>query len=124
MTSSNGLFSLASAPPTLNLSLVATTFLSFCNEPHNLFAKVATSTTFASWSQRHFVAIRKPERQVHKDSHCGSKQERSHVVLILFLLVRVTYVWVLLFTHIHVRGESHIQHNANREVATLAARLG
>jgi len=30
---------------------------------------------------------------------------------------------VILWAH-PVREESHIQHNANREVATLAARLG
>jgi len=29
------------------------------------------STTFASWSQHHFVANGKPEWQVHKASHCG-----------------------------------------------------
>jgi len=36
---------------------------------------------------------------VRKASHCGTnQQQRSHVVLILFLLVHTT--WVLLITHI------------------------
>ena len=39
------------------------------------FAKPAPGTTFTSWSQHHFVAIGKPERQVCKASHCGSKQQ-------------------------------------------------
>jgi len=46
-----------------------------------------------------FVVIGKAEQQVRKASHCGSKQEkRTHVVLILFLLVGDT--WVLFITHI------------------------
>ena len=73
-----------------------------CNEPHPLhvlFAKVASGTTFTSWSKHHFVVIGKAKQQVHKASHCGNKQQwRSHVVLILFLLVRAT--WVLFFMHI------------------------
>jgi len=31
---------------------------------------------------------------------CSKQQLRSHVMLILYLLVQATYVWVLLFTHI------------------------
>ena len=56
-------------------------------------------TTFTSWSKHHFVVIGKAEKQVCKASHCRTKQQwRSHVVLILFLLIRTT--WVLFFTHI------------------------
>jgi len=45
--------------------------------------------------------IKKLERQVRKAPHCGSKQQqRLHIVLILLLLVRDTYIWVLLPTHI------------------------
>jgi len=47
------------------------------------------------------VAIRKPERQVHKASHCGSKQQwRSHAMITVLLLVCATYIWVLFFVHI------------------------
>jgi len=47
------------------------------------------------------VAIGKPERQVRKASHCGSKQQqRSHAMITLLLLVCTTYVWVLFFAHI------------------------
>ena len=44
------------------------------------------------------VAIGKPERQVLKASHCGNKQQwGSHAMIILLLLVRATYIWVLFF---------------------------
>jgi len=49
----------------------------FYNKPHLsyvLFVNVAPATTFTSWSQHHFVVIGKPERQVRKASHCGSKE--------------------------------------------------
>jgi len=66
---------------------VATTTPPFYNEPHQsqiLFVKAAPGTTFTSWSQHHFVAIGKPDRQVRKASHCGSKQQyRSHAMIIL-----------------------------------------
>jgi len=40
------------------------------------------------------VAIGKPERQVRKASHWGSKQqESSHAAITLLLLVRATYIW-------------------------------
>jgi len=68
----------------------------FCNEPHLLhvlFVKVAPGTTFTSWSKHHFVVIGKVEQQVRKTSHCCTKQQwRSHVVIILFLLVHATWV--------------------------------
>jgi len=57
---------------------VAATFPPFYNEPHQshvLFVKAASEMTFTSWSQHNFVAIRKPKRQVHKASHCDSKQQ-------------------------------------------------
>jgi len=39
------------------------------------------------------VAIGKPERHVHKASHCGSKQQqRSPCEITLLLLVRATYI--------------------------------
>ena len=81
---------------------VATTSPRFCNETHPLhviFVDVVLGTTFTSCLKHHFVVIKKAEQQVRKASHCGTKQQwRSHVVLILFLLVRAT--WVLFFTHI------------------------
>jgi len=71
------------------------------------------------------VVIGKPERHVRKASHCGSKQQqRSCAAITLrvhycyvqsftslvsqeiarhnhsYLLVRATYIWVLLFAHI------------------------
>jgi len=57
---------------------IATTSPSFYYELrrlHVLCVKAAPSTTFTSWSQHHFVAIGKPEQQVRKDLHCGSKQQ-------------------------------------------------
>ena len=67
------------------------------------------------------VAIGKPERQMRKDSHCGRKQQqRSHVMLTLLLLARGIIYMVVIHAH-PVRGESHIQRNANREVATRTA---
>ena len=90
---------------------VATTFPSFYNKPHQshvLFMKAAPDTTFTSWSQLHFVAIGKPEQQVCKSSHCGSKQqERLCATITLLLLVRATYLGVILCAH-YVCGESHI----------------
>ena len=81
---------------------VATTSHRFCNEPHLLhvlFVKVVPGTAFRSWSKHHFVVIRKAEQQVHKASHCGTKQQyRSHVVIVLFPLVRDT--WVFFLPHI------------------------
>ena len=63
------------------------------------FVKVVPGTTFTSWSKHHFVVIGKAEQQVRKAFHCRTKkQKRSHVVLILSLLVRTT--WFLFFTHI------------------------
>jgi len=59
---------------------VATTSPPLYNEPHwshVLCVKAQPGTTFASWSQQHFVAIGKPERHVRKASHCGSKQQQS-----------------------------------------------
>ena len=62
---------------------------------------VAPGTSFASWSKHHFFVIGRAEQQLLKASHCGSKQQQgSHVVLILFLLIRTLCIWVLLFTHI------------------------
>jgi len=55
----------------------ATTSLPFHIEPHwshIVFVKAASGMTFTSWTQHHFVATGKPEWQVHKASHCGSKQ--------------------------------------------------
>jgi len=63
--------------------------------------KVAPGTILVSWSQHHFVVIRKPELQVHKSSHFGSKQQQmSPDEIPLLLLVRATYIRVLFFTHI------------------------
>ena len=66
---------------------------------HVLFVKVVPGTTFTTWSKHHFVTIGKTEQRAHKTSRCGTKQQwRCHVLLIVFLLVRAT--WVLLFMHI------------------------
>ena len=56
----------------------ATTSPPFYNEPHRshiILVKVSHSMSFTSWSQRHFVAVRKPKRHVRKASHCVSKQQ-------------------------------------------------
>jgi len=57
---------------------VATISPPFYNKPHCSHVpcvKAESGTTFTCWSQHHFVAIRKPKRQVHKASHCGTKQQ-------------------------------------------------
>ena len=47
------------------------------------------------------VAIRKPEQQVHKASHYGSKQQwRWCTAFLLLLPARATYIQVLFFAHI------------------------
>jgi len=58
--------------------VVATISPPFYNEPHRShvrFVKVAPGMTITCWSQHHFVAIGKPERQGREASHCGSKQQ-------------------------------------------------
>ena len=76
---------------------VAIISLPFYSEPHRshvLFVKAAPGTTCTSWSQHHFVAIGKPERQVRKASNCGGKQQyRSHAMITILLLVRAPYIW-------------------------------
>jgi len=42
---------------------------------YTLCVKAELRTTFTSWSQHHFVAIRNPERHMRKASYCGSKQQ-------------------------------------------------
>ena len=82
---------------------VATTspFRKKLHHSHVLSMKVAPGTILVSWSQHHFVVIRKPELQVHKSSHFGSKQQQmSPDEIPLLLLVRATYIRVLFFTHI------------------------
>ena len=56
---------------------VATTspFYSEQHRSHFLCVKSAPGTTFTSRSQHSFVTIGKPERQVRKVSHFGSKQQ-------------------------------------------------
>ena len=89
---------------------------SFFNKPHLLhvlFVKVVPGTIFTSWSKHHFVVIGQAEQQVRKPSHCGPKQQwRSHDVLI-FVSACSRHIGVVHHTH-PVRGESHIQHNANQ----------
>jgi len=75
---------------------------------HILFVKVAPGTTFTSWSKHQFVVIGKHRRQICKASPCGTKQQqRSHVELILFLLVCDAFLWVLFFTYIRLRRITH-----------------
>jgi len=68
--------------------------------------------------------IGKAEQQVLNASHCGSKQQenlhRAHSIS-----ASLHHVYMGVVVHVHpIRGESHIQHKANQEVASLAARLG
>jgi len=44
-------------------------FTTNCTSRMFTFYEDGTCMTFTSWSQHHFVAIRKPERQLHKASH-------------------------------------------------------
>jgi len=102
--------------------VVATTSPPFYNEPHRshvLCVKAELGTTFTSWSQHHFVAIGNPKRHMRKASHCGSKQQSSHTMITLLLLVRATCVYGVALHAYPVRGESHNQRNATGVVATL-----
>jgi len=69
---------------------------------HVLLTKAAPGTIFTSWSQHHFVAIRKPELQVLKASHCGSNKAtmeitwRDHSIIVCSPI----HIWVLFFAHI------------------------
>jgi len=66
------------------------------------------SVAFASQLWLSVLAIGKPELQVRKASHCGSKQQwRSHAMITLLLLVRATYIWVLFFAHIPFVVNAH-----------------
>ena len=53
----------------------------------------------------------------------GNNRDHTSCSFILCLFVPHIYVGVVFHAHL-VCGESHIQHSANREVVTLAARLG
>ena len=98
---------------------VATTSPPIHNEMHQspvLYVKVAPDTTLSSWSQHHFVAIGKPERQVRKASHCGSNRDQRS----LFHCLLAPFTYVILRAH-HVCGESYIQRNTNWEFATVVS---
>jgi len=107
---------------------VATTSPPFCSEPHLshiFFVKVAPGTTFTSWTKHYFVVIGKPRRTSMQSLTLWQQAtiqipRRAHSIS---ACLRHIYMSVVL--HVHpVRGESHIQHNTNRVVATLAERLG
>jgi len=102
---------------------VAITSPPFYNEPHRshiLCVKAELGTTFASWSQHHFVAIGNPERHMRKASHCGSKEQwSSHAMITLLLLVCATYMYGVVLHAYPVCGESHNQRNTTGEVATI-----
>jgi len=54
---------------------------------------VGQMINFITVALENYVVIGKPERQVRKASHCGSKQQlRSLAAITLLLLVRATYV--------------------------------
>ena len=72
---------------------VATASPPLYSEPHRshvLSEKAAPGTTFTSWSQHHFFAIGKPERQVR--NYESNQQQRSHAMTLL-LHVRATYIY-------------------------------
>jgi len=79
------------------VATTVTTYLPFCNEPHRshvVCVKAAPGTTFTSWSQNHFVAIGKPERQVRKASHTvAASNNRDHTPRSLYfcLFTPLTY---------------------------------
>jgi len=62
------------------------------------------------------VAIGKSEQQVRKASHCGSKQQQTRRDHFMIACLRHLYMGIVR-SH-PVRGESHIQRNATRGVAT------
>jgi len=66
-------------------------------------------------------SIGKPERQVRKASHCGSKQQhRSHATITLFVACSHHMYMAVILRADPVRGESHILRNASAEVATTS----
>jgi len=83
--------------------------------------KVAPGTTFTSWSQHHFVAIRMPESQVRKASQWQQATikitYRAHSINVA--CSRHIYMGVVPCAHFFC-GEPHIQRNASGEVATEA----
>ena len=50
-------------------------FLQYTAPITRSFFKVVPGTTFESWSKHHYAVIGKVEQQVHKASHCGTKQQ-------------------------------------------------
>ena len=90
---------------------VATTPPPFYNEPHwlhVLFVNAAPSTPFTSWSQHHFVAIRKPEQQVRKVSHW--QQAIIEITWWDHFVIACSHIYVGGILHAHpICGESHIQ---------------
>ena len=91
--------------------------------------RAARAKTFTLWHQFRFIRPRikhfnKTQHDSNKgDAHCGTKQQyRSHVVLILYLLVRATRM--LFITRIPFVVNCTFPHNADWEAATLAEGLG
>jgi len=106
--------------------MVPTTSLHFCNEPHLLHVLFCEGCTChdlhtlvkeplcCDWKGREACA------QSFPLLHPATMKipRRAHFISACSRHMRVVH-------HAHpVRGESHIQHNANWEAATLAARLG
>jgi len=67
--------------------------------------------------------IKKLERQVRKPLWKQATTEVARRAHSISACLQHTYMGAVLHVHA-VRGESHIQHNTNRVVATLAAMLG
>jgi len=80
--------------------------------------KILKHTNFSSATVT--VAIRKLEQQVCKASDCGNNRDHPTGSLHYCLFApHILYMGVILHTH-PAHGESHIQHNANGEVAATS----
>jgi len=69
------------------------------------------------------VAIGRPERKYVKLHTVAASNNRGHAPQLLYYCFFAPHIYmgVILRAHL-VRGESHIQRNANREVATAASK--
>jgi len=70
------------------------------------------------WCSTLCCCDRKPEQQVHKVSHCGSKQQWRSCAAISYYCMFAPRIYIVILRSHAIRGESHIQHNATGEVAT------
>ena len=110
---------------------VATTYPPFCNESHLshvLFVKIAPGSTSTAWS-KHYAPLCCDSNSWAASVQSFSLWQQTTIEIprcadSISPCWRHIYTWVLFFTHIPFVMNRTFQHNANRELATLEARLG